>query len=249
MTWLGALTMHFSAAGSRPASSAARAGGRHDPLDDVGVGELDDHAVPLPARDRERLGAVTGDVHLDLRQLRADPFQLEVLVVPVDGLAVHERLDHAQRPLELGDLDRLQADVAHGRVAAPDSHDHPPVGDVVQCRVGARKHGRLARARIRDHVTELDRGRPVRDEREHRERLLPEHMRVVRPGVLEPTLLRELDQLDHPAERRVGQDGDAEAHSHAGEPIPGRSRREAHPGRNPQNPFPGDVSGRGRSGV
>ena len=54
--WLGALTMHLSAAGSRPASSAAWTGGGHDPLDDVRVGELDDDAVALPPRDRERLG-------------------------------------------------------------------------------------------------------------------------------------------------------------------------------------------------
>ena len=60
------------------------AGGRHDPLDDVRVGELDDHAVAQPARDRERLRPVAGDVHLDLGQLRPDPLQLQLLVVPVD---------------------------------------------------------------------------------------------------------------------------------------------------------------------
>ena len=91
-----------------------------------------------------------------------------------------------------------------------------PFGDVVQRRVGAREHGRLARAGVRDHVAELDRRRPVGGEREHRDRLLPEHVRVVRPGVLEAVLLGELDQLDHPRVRRVGQDGDAEAQCHAG---------------------------------
>ena len=211
--------MHFSAAGSRPASSAARARRRHDPLDDVRVGELDDHAVALAARDRERLRPVAGDVHLDLGQLGPDPLQLQLLVVPVDGLAVHERLDHLQRRLELRDLDRLAADVAHSGVAAPDAHDHPAVGDVVQRRVGAREHRRFARARVRDHVAELDRRGAVCDEREHRERLLPEHMRVVRPGVLEAVLLGELDQLDHPAVGRVGQHRDAEAQGHAGEPT------------------------------
>ena len=96
----------------------------------------------------------------------------------------------------------------------------------MQRRVGAREHSRLARAGVRDHVTELDRGRPVGDEREHRERLLPEHVRVVRPGVLEAALLRELDQLDHPAVRRIGEHGDAEAQGHAGEPTPSRSPSE-----------------------
>ena len=215
MTWLGALTMHFSAAGIAPCFLGCAARCRHDPLDDVRVGELDDHAVSLPARDRERLRAVTRDVHLDLGQLGPDPLQLQLLVVPVDRGAVHERLDHLERCFELGDLDRLAADVPHRGVATADAHDHPSVRDVVQRRVGTGEHRRLARAGVRDHVAELDRGGPVRDEREHRERFLPEHVRVVRPGVLEATLLGELDQLDHPAVRRVGKNGDAEAQSHA----------------------------------
>ena len=113
-------------------------------------------------------------------------------------------------------------------VAAADAHDHPAVGDVVQRRVGARKHGRLARAGIRDHVTELDRRRAVGDEREHRERLLPEHVRVVRPGVLEARAARRAGSARSSAVRRVGQDGDAEAQCHAGEPTPSRSRSEDH---------------------
>ena len=185
--------------------------GGHDPLDDVGVGELDDHAVPLPAGDRERLGAVARDVHLDLRQLRPDPLELQVLAVPVHLLAVHERLDHLQRVLELGDLHGVLADVAARRVPAPDAHDHAPVGDVVERRVRAREHRRLARARVRDEVAELDLRRLPRRDREQRDRLLPEHVRVVRPRVLEAVLLCDLNQLEPAAVRRIGQDGDAEA--------------------------------------
>jgi hypothetical protein len=84
------------------------AGGGHDPLDDVRVGELDDDAVSLPPRNGERLRPVAGDVHLDLGQLRPDPLELELLVVPGDLLAVHERLHHLQRFLEVGDLHRLR---------------------------------------------------------------------------------------------------------------------------------------------
>ena len=51
-----------------------------------------------------------------------------------------------------------------------------------------------------------------RDEREQRVRLLPEDVRVVRPAVLEAVLLGELDQLEHPRERRIGHDGHAELH-------------------------------------
>ena len=64
--WLGALTALQG--GGVPASLLGRrAGGRHDPLDDVGVGKLDDHAVALAAGDGERLRPVAGDVDLDLR--------------------------------------------------------------------------------------------------------------------------------------------------------------------------------------
>ena len=48
-------------------------------------------------------------------------------------------------------------------------------------------------------------------EREQRDRLLPEDVRVVRPAVLEAVRLRQLHQLDEPLVGRVGQDGDAEA--------------------------------------
>ena len=216
MTWLGALTMHFSAAGSRPGFLGRLAGRVHDPLDDVRVGELDDDPVALAPADGERLRPVAGDVHLDLGQLGPHPLQLQLLAVPGHLAAVHERLQHLQRLFELGDLDRLLADVPTRRVAAADAHDHAAVRDVVQRRVGARQHGRLARARVRDHVAELDRRRPVRHDREHRERLLPEHVRVVGPGVLEALLLGELDQLDHPGVRRIWEDGDAEAQSHVG---------------------------------
>jgi len=84
----------------------------------------------------------------------------------------------------------------------------------VQRRVGAGEHRRLARAGVRDHVAEPDLGRPVRDERHDRERLLPEHVRVVGPRVLEPVALGEQNQLDHPAVGRIGENGDAEAQAH-----------------------------------
>ncbi len=80
---------------SRLLSSAP--GGVHDPRDDLGVGELDDHAVADAPRDRERLRAVARDPDGDLRQLLAHPLELEILVVPVDLAAVHELAHHRER--------------------------------------------------------------------------------------------------------------------------------------------------------
>src|SRR4029079_14441260 len=116
-TWLGAQTMQVSAAGSRPGFSARGGGGAHDPLDDLRVGELDDRAVADPPGHPERLRPVARDPHRDLRKLRPHPLELEILVVPMDFLAVHERLDHLEAPLELRHANRLLADVAPGRVS------------------------------------------------------------------------------------------------------------------------------------
>ena len=84
--------------------------GFHDPLDDLGVGELDDDAVPDAPRHAEGPRAVARYLHRDLGQLVADPFELELLLVPLDFSAVHQVLDHPQPGLELRHADRLQAD-------------------------------------------------------------------------------------------------------------------------------------------
>ena len=143
------------------------------------------------------------------RAARPHPLELKLLAVPGHLLAVHERLHHLQRFLEVGHLHRLAAHIPHGRVAATDAHDHAAVRDVLQGGVRAREHRRVADGRVRDHVAELDRGGLVGEERHHRHRL-PEHVRVVRPAVGEPLRLGELRQLDQALVRRIGEDGDAE---------------------------------------
>ena len=187
-----------------------RARGAHDPLDDLGVGELDDHAVAEASCDRERLRPVSGDPHRDLGQLRPHPLQLEVLVVPLDLLSVHEWLDHREPALELRDAHRLLPDVPPRGVAAADAHHHAAVRDVVHRRVEAREDGGLPGPRVRDQVPELHRRGGLDRHRQLHERLLPEDVRVVRPADLEAVPLAELHELDEPARRRVGQDGDAE---------------------------------------
>src|SRR5262249_38584402 len=127
---------------------------------------------------------------------------------------------------ELGDLHRLEPDDAPRRVAAADAHRHASVRDVVHGRVPARGDRRVADARVRDEVPELDLLRLRSRERERRVRVLPEDVRVVGPRILETLALGELHQLDHPRVRRVGKDGDAEAQGHGGiEHTPPKSAR------------------------
>ena len=51
----------------------------------------------------------------------------------------------------------------------------------------------------------------VGGERKQRDRLLPEHVRVVRPRILKAVALGELNQLEPALIRRIRQNGDPEA--------------------------------------
>src|SRR5690349_23242129 len=64
---------------------------------------------------RSRTRPVAGDLHRDVRQLVADPFELELLFVPLDLPAVHQGLDHPKASLELRHPHRLQPDDAARR--------------------------------------------------------------------------------------------------------------------------------------
>src|SRR5919197_268660 len=136
--WLGAQTMHSSSDGSRPASSAARRAVSmiHWMICGSASWMMTPSAI-RPATERAR--PVAGDVERDAR-LGAGPRQLQLLVVPGDRLAVHQRLDHPARLLEPLDLDRLEPDHAARGVAAADAHDHPAAGDDVPRGVRAREH-------------------------------------------------------------------------------------------------------------
>ena len=186
----------------------------HRPLDDVRVGQLDDHAVADRPGDREHLRAVAGHVHLDRRQLGAHPGELDARCRSTRTFSPFMNGLIIRRASSNGHPHRLLVDVAARGVAAADAHHHAPVRDVVQRRVGARHDGRLARARVRDHVAELDPLGRGRGQRQRRRRLLPEHVRVVGPAVLEAVRLGELDQLDQALIGRVRQNGDAEAEGH-----------------------------------
>ena len=100
-------------------------------------------------------------------------------------------------------------------------------------RVGARHHRRLAGAGVGDHVAELDPLGGLRRQRERGRRLLPEHVRVVRPAVLEAVLLGEHEQLDQALVGRVGEDGDAEAQGHRHNVCEDAAPVEARRGRRP----------------
>src|SRR5205823_12736440 len=123
--------------------------------------------------------------------------------------------------LELVHLARLRSDDPPRRVAAADAHRHPAVRNVLPRGIPARGDRRVADARIRDAVAELDALRLRSGDREEGVALLPEDVRVVGPAVLEAEALALLEHLDEPRVRRVRQDGDSEA-EHAPSRVGGK---------------------------
>ena len=195
-------------------------GEAHDPLDDLRVGELDDHALGMAPGHSQRLRAVARKVERDLRQVLG-PLELELLAVPLGLSAVHQVLHHRRRSLVLGDLDGLQADVATSGVTTTNAEDHAATRDVVQRGVRRRGDGGLARARVRHAHAELDALRAECCSRQQRIRVLPQNVRVVGPTDLEAVVLGLLEQAHEVGVRRVGKNGDAEMH---GQVSPTRPR-------------------------
>ena len=209
--------MHSSTSGSRPSFSAeARAVAM---IHSMITGSASWMITPseTPPGDAERLRPVAGDVHRDLRLLQR-PGELELLVVPVDLLSVHEPLDHPAGLLELGHLHRLLPDHAARGVAAADPHHHSAARDDVQRRVRAREHRRLARARVRDEVTELHASRCGR-------RRAPAAGSTPATGCASRTSTRTRSPAARPepssSRKRLyggsGKDGDTERDGHGGE--------------------------------
>ena len=156
----------------------------HDPVDDVDIGELDDDAVALAARDAQRPRAVAGDPDRDLGQILG-PFERDLLVVPVGGATIGELADQLRRRLELAHLDGLQPDRAARRVATADHHGDAPGRHRVERRMEAGGDRRLARARVGDAEAEADALRRRRGGGEERAAVLPEDVRVVGVGPVE----------------------------------------------------------------
>ena len=182
----------------------------HRPLDDRRVGELDDHAVADAPRDAERARAVRRPRTAGSPACPAPTGAGSPCPPSPPGRPFMKSLIIAQRCFELGDRRRLAAHHAHRAVAAADPHHHAAVGDVLQRRVGARGHGRLAGHRVGDAHADPHPLGLVGQQRDQRVRLLPQDRGVVGPAGVEAERLGLDDQLDQPLVGRVGQDGDAE---------------------------------------
>ena len=180
------------------------------PLDNGGVGELNDDPVGHPPGGAERLRPVAR--HPD-GQLVLGPLQPDLDAVVGDLTPCGQVSDQTAVRLHLLDRDWLLAEHAPGAVPAADAHHHPAAGDLVQRGERAGGHGGIARARVGDAGTDLDGPRVGGHQGEDRVDLLPEDVRVEEPRVLETLGLGKPSQIHPTAGRRIGSKADAEAQS------------------------------------
>ena len=194
------------------------AGGAHRPLDDVRVGELDDHAVAVAPGDGEHASArsrrrasrsragpcAPTRARSRCRSTRTfSPFMNGLIICRVSskratGTGFWPMTRRAESPRPMPMIMR-------------------PLGDVLQRRVRARDDRRLARARVRDHVAELDASRsPARPARASG--TSPATARASRRSsrTRSRAARRAANSSIEALVRRVGEDGDAEAQAHTG---------------------------------
>ena len=178
------------------------------PFDDGRVGELNDDAVGHPAGRAQRLRSVTGDPD---GQFVLGPFQPDLDPVIADLSPGCQVADQPAVGLHLLDAHRLLPEDPPGAVPPADPHHHPAPRDLVQGGERAGGHRGIAGGGVGDAGTDLDAPGIGRHQGEDRVDLLPEHVRVEEPRVLEALGFGELGQIHPPARGRIRSKTNAEA--------------------------------------
>src|SRR3989475_9193007 len=100
------------------------------PVDQVGVSELEDHAVADASGGAQGFGAVAGDP--DAGGFAAGPREFRGDAVEVDGFAGVQVAEDANKFLEIFERSGLLAEDAAGAVAAADAKFHATVGSEIE---------------------------------------------------------------------------------------------------------------------
>ena len=180
------------------------------PLDEEGVGDLEDDAVALAAGKPKCVRPVRSDVD---RKATLRPGDLHGNSLDLDGVSAAELADDVDRALEVGELRRAALHQPDGAVPLADPADHAPAsGCLFKRGEGARQHRCVAGARVRDAGPELEPFRLRREIAEQRVDLAPEDVRVPAPRLVEARLLRELDELERAADGGIPE-ADSEFHA------------------------------------
>ena len=181
-----------------------------EPSDEVGVGQLEDHAVGDAAGHRQRHRAVAG--YPDGQLPASGPRQLQLRSLVRHGATLDEVADHADGLLQGCHRGRRLAQHSAGRVATADAQIHPPAADLVQRRQGTRRHGRLPRGWVRHAGPEAEPLAGGRHQGQEDVYLLPQDVRIEHPRILEAGGLGLAREGERAFDRVVGLEGEPEAH-------------------------------------
>ena len=183
----------------------------HRPLEDLGIRQLEDEAVRVPAHRCERPRAVARSPHRQVPAL-VDPRDLDLEPVVDHGLARNEAFDDRHGLDHVRKGPGFEADVPERGVPTPHAADRPFTEHLVERGEQGRQDGGIPCPGIRDHRAD-DHALGVREDlAEDDERFLPQHVAVERPCVCEAVALCRHGELDHLLRRWVRLEYDAEVH-------------------------------------
>src|SRR5712692_3822210 len=180
------------------------------PVDQVGIGELENDAVADATGSAQGLGAVAGDP--DARNFAIGPGKFCGDAIEIDGFAGVQVAEDANEFLEIFERGGFFAEDATGAVAAADAQFHAAVGGEIQRGEEAGGDGDIAHCRIGDTGTKAHFFGVGGHEGEERERLFPDDMGVEDPAEGKARGLGVARKAQDSVNGNVRFDGDAEVH-------------------------------------
>ena len=193
---------------------ARRAGARlhvaQRPPGDVRRRQLHDQSVRLGAGELQHARPVRGEEH---RYRVRQPREANRRSRELGCLTATQPAHQPERVAELRELHRREAERADGAVTAADPQRGAPVEELRDGREHARDHRRVTRDRVRHQRADAHPRRRHRRRRQIWRDLVPDHVRVAEPDVVEADVLGNLDGREHVRQREVpGPEHQPEAH-------------------------------------
>src|SRR5882724_10326988 len=180
------------------------------PVDQVGIGELEDDAVADASGGAEGFGAVAGDP--DAGNFAIGPGKLCGHAIEIDRFAGVQVAEDADEFLEVFECGGFFPQHAAGAVAAPDAQFHAPLRGQIEGGEQAGGNGDIAHRRVCDASTQAHFFRIGGHERQERKRFLPDHVGIEDPAEGESGDFGLACKIQNPADGDIRFDGDAEVH-------------------------------------
>src|SRR2546427_3171027 len=180
------------------------------PVDQVGVSELEDHAVADASGGAQGFGAVAGDP--DAGGFAAGPREFRGYAVEIDGFAGVQVAEDTDEFLEVFERSGFLAEDAAGAVATADAKFHATVGSEIERGEEAGGDGDIAYGGVGDAGAEAHFFGVGGHEGEERKRLFPDDVGIENPAEGEAGRFGVAGEAEDAVDRNVRLDGDAEVH-------------------------------------